>query len=200
RAIEWFHNNFEEDMEYNPKDYTGFFDIETDIMPNGKTKRSGSIDLINTPDPINIISLYYQGIMYVFAYNYGTKNASFKEFIENYPRLKDGLIKQIYERNNAPFERDGKTLKGPDIKLEDIKLYLFSSENELIRAFFDKVHELDPDFMFAWNASFDVRTLFGRLEQTQKQILKLEGEEYNRENVKRYTKSFIANAKYAVDE
>lgn len=200
RAIEWFYNNFEEDMSYKPSNYTAFFDIETDLMFNGKAKRNGAIDLINTPDPVNIISLYYQDIMYVFAYNYGTRNKSFRDFITEFPEIKDKLIKKIYDRNNSTYVRKGKTVKGPEIKLDDIKLYLFSSEHEMLRGFFDKIHELDPDFLFAWNMSFDVRTLFGRMEQTQKAILKLEGEDNKKDDVKQYTKAFIADSKYCTDE
>jgi len=48
--------------------------------------------------------------------------------------------------------------------------------------------------------SFDVRTLFGRMEQTQRTILKLEGEDYKKDDVKLYTKSFIADSKYNTDE
>jgi hypothetical protein len=150
RAIEWFYDNFEEDLNYKASNYTAFFDIETDLMfKDGKTKRIGAIDLINTPDPVNIISLYYQDKMYVFAYNYGTRNKSFKEFITAFPEIKEKLLKKVYERNNSTYVRKGKTVKGPEIKLDDIKLYLFSNENELLRGFFDKVHELDPDFLFA---------------------------------------------------
>lgn len=200
RAIEWFYNNFEEHLDYKPSDYTAFFDIETDLMFNGKSKRNGAIDLINTPDPVNIISLYYQDKMYIFAYDYGTRNKSFRDFITEFPDMKEKIIQRAYERNNGTYKRKGKIVKGPEIKLEDIKLYLFSSENELIRGFFDKVHELDPDFLFAWNMSFDVRTLFGRLEQTQKTILKLEGEEYRKNDVRQYTKSFIRDKDYCTDE
>lgn len=200
RAIEWFYNNYEEDLKYNPSEYTAFFDIETDLMPDGKTKRDGPIDLVNTPDPVNIISLYYQDIMYIFAYNYGTKNKSFTEFITKFPDIKQKLQDKIYERNNSTYVRGGKTLKGKDIPLKDIKLLLFNSENELIRAFFDKVHQLDPDFMFAWNMSFDVRTLFGRLEQTQKEILRLSGEEHRRDIVRSYVESFLRDPKYSQDE
>lgn len=200
RAIEWFYNNFEEDLNYKPENYTAFFDIETDLMPNGKKKRDGAIDLKNTPDPVNIISLYYQDIMHVFAFNYGTKNPSFKTFINDYPEIKQKIIDQVYERNNQTYERKGKTIKGKEIKLEDIRLNLYSSENEMIRAFFDKVHELDPDFLFAWNMSFDVRTLFGRLERTQREILKYDGEDTSIYNVRNYTREFIADRKYSIDE
>jgi len=199
RAIEWFYNNYEENPDYRPSDFTAYFDIEADLMPNGKTKRNGAIDLINTPDPINIISLEYQDHMYVFAYNYGTKNSSFRDFITEYPDEKEELIKKIYNRNNAPFLRKGKKITGPEIKIEDIHLYLFSTENELIRGFFDKLHELDPDFLLAWNESYDVRTIFGRLEQTMKDILKKSGEEYSKDYVKKHTKSFISDPKYCTD-
>jgi len=149
RAIEWFYNNFEEDEKYKPNEYTAFFDIETDLMFNGKAKRNGAIDLINTPDPVNIISLYYQDKMYVFAYDYGTRNKSFRDFISNFPEMKEKIIKRIYNRNNSTYVRKKKTIKGPEIKLDDIELYLFSTENELLRGFFDKIHTLDPDFLFA---------------------------------------------------
>lgn len=202
RAIEWFYNNYEEDLSYNPSKYTAFFDIETDLMleSGGKKKRNGAIDLINTPDPVNIITLYYNDIIHVFALNYGTKNPSFKKFIENFSDKKEAIRQKIYERNNRSYTRGRKTLTGKEIKLEDIKLNLYSSENELIRAFFHKVHELDPDFLFAWNMSFDVRTLFGRLEVTQREILRREGEKVNKWQVKEWTQDFIADPKYTVDE
>lgn len=200
RAIEWFHNNFEEDDNYNPNKYTAFFDIETDLMPNGKKKRDGAIDLVNTPDPVNIISLYYQGIMYVFAYDYGNKNESYKKFISNLTVVREEMREKMYERINAEYQRGNRTVKGKEIKLDEVKVSLHTSEHELIRAFFNQLHELDPDFLFAWNMSFDVKTLFGRLEKTQQQILRLEGEESNIYAVKNYTRDFIASPKYAVDQ
>jgi hypothetical protein len=200
RAIEWFYDNYEENLEYRPAEYTAFFDIEADLMPNGKTKRNGAIDLVNTPDPINIISLEYQDQIYVFAYNYGTKNESFRDFITEYPDIKSELIEKLKKRINAPFVRKEETIIGPEIKIDDIHLYLFSSENELIRGFFDKIHELDPDFLLAWNESYDVRTMFGRLEKTMREILKKEGQEYSKDYVRRYTKSFISDPKYCTDE
>lgn len=202
RAIEWFYDNYSEDLSYDPAKYTAFFDIETDVMwPDGKKRRPGAIDLVKTPDPVNIISLYYNDIIYVFAYNYGTKNPSFRDFITNFADKKEEIMKRIYERNNRPFTRKKKVLKGKEIKLEDIKLSLFTTEHEMIRAFFDKVHELDPDFLFAWNMSFDVRTLFGRLENTQADILKSEGERnISKWVVREYTKDFISDPKYSTDE
>ena len=143
RAIEWFYNNFEEDMNYKPHEYTAYFDIESDLMFDGKKKkRNGAIDLINTPDPINIISLLYQDQMYVFAYNYGTRNSSFKEFISKFPEMKEKIIQKVYERNNSTYIRKGKTVKGKEIKLEDIKLYLYLVQRmNLFVVSFDKVHD-----------------------------------------------------------
>jgi hypothetical protein len=49
--------------------------------------------------------------------------------------------------------------------------------------------------------SFDVRTLFGRMEKSQKEILKLEGELYTSiYDIRQYTKAFIGDKKYCVDE
>lgn len=47
--------------------------------------------------------------------------------------------------------------------LDDVKLYFFDDELELIKGFFNQVNEDRPDFCEAWNIGFDIVTLENRI-------------------------------------
>ena len=82
-------------------------------------------------------------------YNYDETNTSFiKEKEALYAKLKEsGDITSKFIPNKI-----------------DIKFY--DDEKNLIIAFFDKIHEIDPDYAFGWNsANFDFRYLVNRLKK-----------------------------------
>ena len=52
-----------------------------------------------------------------------------------------------------------------DVKVSGIEVYFYNSEEEAIEDFFTKTHNIDPDFILAWNQSFDAMTLQNRLKK-----------------------------------
>jgi hypothetical protein len=51
-------------------------------------------------------------------------------------------------------------------RLQDLDLLFYDTELELLEAFFHLVNEVDrPDTLAYWNASFDIRTMMGRVQQ-----------------------------------
>ena len=76
-------------------------------------------------------------------------NKSMLEFMEYVDHYESELKDEIFEEHG--------------ITVNAIKTEFFNSEEEMIVAFFNKVHSIDPDFMIAWNEGFDVKTLMNRL-------------------------------------
>lgn len=80
-------------------------------------------------------------------YNYETSS-------DEYVKAKNVLLEELKATGDAV----------PKFNPEKIEILFYSSEVNCIKAFFDKAHELDPDYMLAWNgADFDFRTLVKRL-------------------------------------
>lgn len=192
-----YHNNFYKMFDPNPEYQLkkAFYDIETDLMPDGVTKRLEGINTSDPQDPVALISIYYEGEMYVLLYDYGTKNDSFSSFVRrlNSPGYKESLIKKCLDRNN-PI--DSKKQRAPII-LEDVKVEMFADEYLLVRRFFDLMHQLDPDFAEAWNASFDIQTLVNRLPKLEVIYRKKHlGEKIKLSEARNICRSYIADEKY----
>jgi DNA polymerase elongation subunit (family B) len=157
RYIMQFHEEFEPDISY--KLHKCYFDIEVDLMENGFSKDSkGQIGYMGFPDediapcPINIISLFDQKTMRFYTYILrNSKNELLKQFELESETFKSYIIQKI-------GEDDSVNLNGIDLKF-------FNSEEELIEEFFKDVHNIDPDFMLAWNESFDLKTIINRLKK-----------------------------------
>jgi len=157
RYIAKFHEEYEPDISY--KLHKCYYDIEVDLMENGFKKRAdGTFGYMGFPDqevapaPINIITLFDQKIKKFYTFILRNKlNTSLIDF-EN--RSTD-FIKYIQE----------KIAKEDNVAINEIDLIFFNAEEDMIEGFFKKVHEIDPDFMLAWNASFDVKTMLNRLKK-----------------------------------
>ena len=157
RYIMQFHEEYEPDISY--KLHKCYFDIEVDLMEDGFKKDSrGQIGYMGFPDediapcPINIISLFDQKTMRFFTYILrNSKNKLISEFEIGSISFKKYIIDKI-------GEEDSVTLNGIDLKF-------FNSEEELVEAFFEDVHNIDPDFMLAWNQSFDLKSIINRLKK-----------------------------------
>ena len=169
RYIKNFHEEFEPDINY--KLHKCYFDIEVDLMPNGfKRDKFGNIGYIGFPDedvapcPINIITLIDAKSLIV--YTFICKNNLNESMIE----FESKLQLHINEVRDELLKEDGLTVN-------DIDTRFYNSEEEMIEAFFATVHEIDPDFMMAWNEGFDVKTLMNRLVQiySRKKELKAAG-------------------------
>lgn len=157
RYIANFHEEFEPDENY--KLHKCYFDIEVDLMPNGWKKDSkGNIGYMGFPDeeiapvPVNIITLFDEKdtVIHTFVVR-NEKNTSITDF-------ESGLEKFEVELTEKMASKDG-------VMVNDIRFYFFDSELDAIESFFKKVHEIDPDFMLAWNMAFDVMTLQNRLKK-----------------------------------
>jgi DNA polymerase elongation subunit (family B) len=166
RYIAKFHERYEPDVKY--KLHKVFYDIEVDLMENGFKKDSrGNFGYMGFPDeeiapcPINIMTLFDAKKMDIHSFIVRNKlNTSLIEFENKIEEFK-------VELRNGLLDED-------DVDVNDINIYFFNSEEEAIEAFFEKTHNIDPDFMLAWNASFDVNTMLNRLKKlySRKQDLK----------------------------
>jgi DNA polymerase elongation subunit (family B) len=166
RYIARFHESYKPDEKY--KLHKCYFDIEVDLMPNGFKKDSrGHIGYIGFPDeeiapcPVNIVTLYDEKARTV--YSFVLKNSE-SESITKFESDIDSFKSYINEKLRA---EDAVVLNGTEITFHN-------AEEEMIEAFFKKVHDIDPDFMLAWNMVFDVNTLMNRLKKlySKKQDIK----------------------------
>jgi len=157
RYIARFHEEFQPDENY--KLHKCYFDIEVDIMPDGwKKDAKGNIGFMGFPDeeiapvPVNIITLFDEKAMDVYTFVVkNSANTSLNEFQRNVENFK-GYLDQKLDLED-------------DIKANNINILFYNSEEEAIEAFFEKMHEIDPDFALAWNQGFDVQTLQNRLKK-----------------------------------
>jgi len=155
RYIAKFHEEFKPNENY--KLHKCYFDIEVDLMPSGFRKDSkGNIGFIGFPDeeiapvPVNIITLLDEKMMKVYTFVVrNSNNESIVKFEANSNEFKNYINEKI-------STEDG-------MLINNIDILFFDNELDTIEAFFKKVHEIDPDFVLAWNLSFDMQTLQNRL-------------------------------------
>jgi len=168
RYIKQFMEEFEPDINY--KLYKTYMDIEVDLMPNG-FKDKGYIGFPEediAPCPVALITLIdgKELVSYTFVHN-NPNNISQQEFKTKYeanPKaVEDEIRNQISERNG--------------LIMNAVNIIFYNSEEETIEAFFNKIHELDPDICTCWNQVFDIKTLINRLTMlySKKRELKEQG-------------------------
>jgi len=169
RYIAYFHEEFQPDINY--KLHKCYFDIEVDIMPDGWKKDSkGNIGYMGFPDeelapvPVNIITLFDE------------KNMSLHTFVVRNPR-NTSIVD--FEKHIEEFKNELREELATDdlLIIKSIDIQFYDTEEQTIEAFFKKAHDIDPDFMCAWNESFDVITLQNRLKKiySRKEELKQKG-------------------------
>jgi DNA polymerase elongation subunit (family B) len=157
RYIARFHEEFRPDETYRL--HKCYFDIEVDIMPDGWKKDSkGNVGFMGFPDeelapvPVNIITLFDEKAMDVHTFIVrNSNNTSAVEFEKNAESFKAYINEKLSSED--------------DVELNSTNLYFYNSEEETIEAFFEKIHNIDPDFALAWNQGFDVQTLQNRLKK-----------------------------------
>jgi len=157
RYIKYFYEDFEKDIKY--KLHKCYFDIEVDLMPNGFMKdANGKIGYMGFPDeeeapcPVNAITLIDEKTMFIHTFILRNPlNTSEIEFEKNVEKFKEELKEKIKNED--------------DCIINNIFLNFFDSEEEVIESFFNKAHELDPDFLNGWNICFDCITLMNRLKK-----------------------------------
>lgn len=124
-----------------------FFDIEVD-----------SSNIIGFPDPseakcpVNVVSLFdmNNANMYVFCRKY--EHDGYIDVFNDIAKY----IEEIKDRYKYIEEKIGKEI--------NFIINEYDDELELIKSFFDVVNEeIRPDFLCAWNISFDFLTLYNRI-------------------------------------
>ena len=141
-------------MKYNEKyDYStrirkGFFDIETNIYYAEKHNNTGmKVDQNNALAPIYLITYKNpEDIFYTFILDDGVVPAS-RKFIDD----TEGF--QAYTNE--------KQKEFPHLKFEFV---ICESEIELIKAFYERLHIDNPEYLMAWNIEFDLLTLHNRIK------------------------------------
>ncbi len=144
-----FYENHTPDPSY--KLHKCYFDIETDIY-----HYVGFPEPTEAPCPVACITLIDEKSMTSHTYILRNKlNEQLCEFEKNTDAFKDYMHGKILECD------------GLDMRFE---LYYYDSELEMIKAFFKKVHDIDPDFCSGWNIEYDIQTMQYRLIRLYNQV------------------------------
>lgn len=155
RYVKNFMEEFEPDINY--KLHKTYFDIETDLMPNGFKDKGyiGFPDEDIAPCPINIISFFDSKAM--IEYSFILRNPLNKSLIE-------------FEKNVEVYKQELKDWlrEEDDVILNDLVVNFYNSEEETIEAFLNTLHKIDPDLLGAWNSGFDWKTIMNRLQHIYK--------------------------------
>ena len=140
-----------------------YFDIEVD----GYNYDDGFPHPDIAPCPINFIS-YVDGDkktlrLYILL---NEENKSMQEFIA---RNKGDCTNLWTHTNNDYIRNELENIyvdeKNPKNNLEGISVYWFKSELSLIKKFYEHVHANKADYLSAWNAYFDFKTIYTRLKE-----------------------------------
>lgn len=136
----------------------GFFDTEADGI------NADSDDLVIGRDPTIMISMFFTGTNTMYSF---IRRDSNNPLIEE---LEIGL-QNDFESYKQKFKDYIKFDLGTDEKikkygLSDINLSVgfFDTELDMILSFFEHVKKLSPDFLMAWNMSYDMPQLITRLQ------------------------------------
>jgi DNA polymerase elongation subunit (family B) len=146
--------------------HKAYFDIEVDII-----NYDGFPQPEEAPCEVNFISYLSDKNLILNSYIlYNRENTSMREFLRKAKMDKETnsldtalgnewalkVLEEHFTEPN-PKSKSSKPLKGLCVRV-------FTSEQELIKAFFDDVHEDKPDFLGGWNSHFDIQTIKSRLE------------------------------------
>lgn len=150
RYIKNFNESHEPDVNYSL--HKCFYDIEVDLMQNGFADKGyiGFPDEEVAPCPVNIITLVDGRTLEITVFSVvNSKNS----LLLNFNKDIDNKITEIKEKLASEYE----------FTPSNLTITPYETELECIEAFFAKAHEINPDFMLAWNAHFDLLTLYNRL-------------------------------------
>lgn len=138
----------------------GFFDIEVDMSLAKNRNR-----IVIGECEIDLITLTLEDTKEVYTFVH-TKPSSGLKSVEEfkneftvapskfYEILKSTLIKHMGIENYEKFE----------LPKFEYKTFFFDKEINLIKGFFNVVHMKKPDFMLAWNMSFDIPYIIERIK------------------------------------
>lgn len=149
------------EFSHKIKPKKGFYDIEVELMHYD----GGFPDENEAPCPINIITYYDEEKMKFYSFiTRDSRNNSLKEFEENIEASHDYLLKQM-QKEYSEFKEKYLTEKDEDYhkQISDIEFIFCNNEVETITRFFEIIHDINPDFIMAWNLGFDIKTQINRL-------------------------------------
>ena len=140
--------------------HKSFFDIEVD----GRYLLSGDFPEPEKAEcPINAISLLDEQYNMVFTFLLRDKNNPLIEKAEdewNSGKFSNEVIHNFIQDAVGGW----KQMKRNKLENLQFKLLWFDSEIELLKAFFETVYKLDPDFIEGWNSSgFDLNYIIHRI-------------------------------------
>lgn len=144
--VDYYIKEFINEYDYRKYNYDlniTAFDIEVD-----------SSNIVGFPDenealcPVNMISMYnnVSNTLYLYALKYDTD--TFIDFKNHHIKESCMYIFNKYKKYFGDFK---------------IKPVFFNTELALISTFFKQINTDKPDYVFAWNARFDIQTLHNRL-------------------------------------
>ena len=155
RIIAKFYDEFEADANY--KTHNAYFDIEVDLLAKGKGDESKryigfpSEDI--APCPVNIITYFdaksYDIHTFIVLNEYNEYLMKFRN--EQSEEFKVFLKEYLQKEHN--------------VEINEVNLYFFEEEIKCIEAFYDVVHECNPDYLSGWNICFDCKTLMNRMKK-----------------------------------
>lgn len=165
--MEWERIN-QEDKEFFPLT-KGYFDIEVDTG-----NFEGFPDEEEAPCPVNLLSYLNSETMTLYGLALlQDDNDSQLEFFKNnfgkdleYSSKNNEWCKKALEEH---FSESNERIK----PIEELKLIFFLDEMELIEWFFKRVNKEELDFIGAWNAIFDLKTLEQRIIKHKKDPVKI---------------------------
>lgn len=166
-----FYREFDPDPNYTL--HKCYYDIETDIY-----HFTGFPDPKDALTPVCLITLIDEKAMKAYTFILrNAKNALLTDFEKDTESFKTYMKEKTSETDNLNM---------------DFELLYYDDEVDLIIDFFKKVHEIDPDYCAAWNASFDFQTLMNRLERLLKEKSKKD------KNINPYydTREYMCDSKY----
>jgi hypothetical protein len=146
-----FYREHNQDQSY--KLYKAYTDIETDLMPHGDAKEFvGFPDPKEAPCPINLITLIDSIKMESHTFILRNPlNKLLTEFISSETKVSE-FEKYMHDK---VLEIDSLDMK--------FNLYFYDTELDLLKDYFKKLHEINPDVCGIWNSSFDLVTIQNRL-------------------------------------
>jgi len=156
-GIEAFYR-MEFDKTYKNEVFTptkAYLDIETDIWYiDNRFPQSGEC-------PINAVSLIIDNNKTLYEFLLRDKTNPLIAQFENYVANNDF----IGEFRDFVIENVGGIDKAKSFKLDDFnyKIIFFDSEIQLIKAVFDVINMMQPDFVLAWNMAFDIPFFIERI-------------------------------------
>lgn len=142
--ISKFYKEYEPNKNYRL--HKSYFDIENDIY-----HYIGFPDPTEAPCPVCVLTLIDESSKMSYTFILRNKeNHLLSDFENDIDNFKSYMTEKIKETDELDLT---------------FNFYFFDEEIDLIKSFFKKVHEIDPDYCSGWNIEYDIQTLQNRLNK-----------------------------------